>query len=59
LSSNESTPYKHALEDAAAFLVSLNRLEQGPEVAFSKTFVALALNEFEEQRSDLVLREDL
>ena len=40
------------LEHAAADLVFLDRFEQRPEIALAKSFVALALDEFEEDRAD-------
>src|SRR5512146_1304340 len=46
-------------EDAAADLVELDRLEQGLEVALAEAFVALALDQLEEDRADHVLGEDL
>src|SRR5258706_8997090 len=46
-------------DDAAADLVALERFEERLEVAFAEAFVALALDEFEEDRAELRLREDL
>ena len=40
------------LDDAAAYLVFLDAFEQGAEIAFAEAFVALALDELEEDRSD-------
>jgi hypothetical protein len=40
-------------------LVEFDRLEQGAEIAFAETLVALALDDLEEDRSDHVLGEDL
>src|SRR5439155_2203242 len=40
------------LQDAAADLVFLDTLEQGAEVALAETFIALALDELEEDRPD-------
>src|SRR5690348_6468648 len=37
---------------AAADLVFLDRLEQGAEIAFAEALIALALNEFEEDRPE-------
>ena len=48
-----------ALDDAAANLVELHRLEQRLEVALAESVVALALDELEEHRPELVLGEDL
>ena len=47
------------LHDAAADLVQLHRFEQRLEVALAESLVALALDEFEEHRPELVLGEDL
>src|SRR5829696_1187190 len=47
------------LDHAAAELVALHRLEERLEVAFAEAFVALALDELEEYRPELRLREDL
>src|ERR1700761_1962926 len=47
------------LQHAAADLVELQALEQRLEVAFAETVIALALDEFEEDRTQHVLREDL
>src|SRR6185295_15488021 len=46
-------------QHSSAHLVQLDRLEQRPEVAFAESFVALALDDLEEDRADDVLREDL
>src|SRR5262245_44425118 len=43
----------------AAHLVELDRLEQRLEIAFAESFVALALDDLEEDRPDDVLGEDL
>src|SRR5512138_2006761 len=40
-------------------LIEFDRFEQRLEVAFAETFVAFALDDLEEDRSDHVLREDL
>jgi hypothetical protein len=40
------------VENAASDLIFLNRDEECAEIALAKTFVALALNEFEEDRAD-------
>ena len=48
-----------SLQHAAAHLVALDGLEQGLEVAFAETLVALALDDLEENRTDRVLGEDL
>src|SRR5580692_9693644 len=37
-------------DDAAADLVELDRLKQGAEIAFAKTFIALALDNLKEDR---------
>src|SRR6202021_1559201 len=47
------------LQPAAPHLVFLDRFEQRLEVAFAKAVVALALDEFEEDRADRVGRENL
>ena len=47
------------LQRATADLVALDGFKQGFEVAFAKTFVALALDELEKHRAQLGLREDL
>ncbi|CAM2148565.1 hypothetical protein PT2222_200015 [Paraburkholderia tropica] len=47
------------LHDAAADLVEFDRFEQRLEVAFAEALIALALDDLEEDRADLVLREDL
>src|SRR5213596_2086723 len=47
------------LQHTPANLILLDRLEQRLEVAFAKTIVALALDEFEENRPDRVRRKDL
>src|SRR5436190_560942 len=46
-------------EHASADLVTLDRLEQGLEVAFAESIVALALDEFEEHRPENGLRKNL
>jgi hypothetical protein len=46
-------------QHATAHLVQLHGFEQSLEVAFAETFVALALNELEKDRTQLVLAEDL
>src|SRR3954470_8586809 len=46
-------------EDAAAHLVELDALEQSLEIALAEALVALALDDFEEDRADHVLGEDL
>src|SRR3954465_12858720 len=46
-------------EDAAADLVELDRFEQGLEIALAEAFIALALDDLEEDRADHVLGEDL
>src|SRR5690606_12792547 len=48
-----------ASEHAALHLVALDALEQGLEVALAEAFVALALDDLEEDRADRVLGEDL
>ena len=47
------------LQHASADLVELDALEQGLEVAFAESFVALALDDLEEDRADHFLGEDL
>src|SRR5262249_17829269 len=47
------------LQNAAADLVKLDRFEEGAEVAFAETLVALALADLEEDRTDDRLGEDL
>src|SRR5690606_38412524 len=44
---------------AAAHLVQLYGFEQGFEIAFAKTVVALALDDFKENRTNLVFSENL
>ena len=46
-------------QHAALHLVALDALEQRLEVAFAEAFVALALDDLEEDRADRVLGEDL
>src|SRR6186713_3040470 len=46
-------------QHSSAHLVQLDRLEQRLEVAFAEAFVALPLDELEEDRPELVLAEDL
>src|SRR5262250_182942 len=46
-------------QHAAADLVELDRFEEGAEVAFAETLVALALDDLEEDRADDGLGEDL
>src|SRR5690606_41198788 len=46
-------------EDPAPHLVALDALEQRLEVALAEAFVALALDDLEEDRADRVLGEDL
>src|SRR3546814_6509952 len=48
-----------ALQHAALDLVALDGLEQGLEVAFAEAFVALALDDLEEDRAERVRGEDL
>src|SRR3546814_8638669 len=48
-----------ALQHAALHLVALDAFEQGLEVAFAEAFVALALDDLEEDRAERVLGEDL
>src|ERR1700761_7671262 len=47
------------LHYTAANLVQLDRLEQRLEVAFAEALIALALNDLEEDRANLVFGEDL
>src|SRR5689334_12765223 len=47
------------LEDAPSHLVELDAFEQRLEIALAEAFVALALDDLEEDRADHVLREDL
>src|SRR6185312_14196227 len=49
----------HQLDDAAADLILLDRLEERAEVALAEAFVALALDDLEEDRTDHVAGEDL
>src|SRR5207244_11372371 len=46
-------------ENATLDLVELDRFEQRLEVAFAEAFVALPLDELEEDRAELVLGKDL
>src|SRR5262249_40921204 len=50
---------RSVLQDAAADLVEFDTFEQGFEIALAKAFVALALDELEEDRPERVLGEDL
>ena len=50
---------RSTFQHAAAHLVQLDALKQRLEVAFPKALVALALNELEEDRTQLVFTEDL
>src|SRR4051794_14472591 len=47
------------LDHAPAYLILLDRFEERLEVAFAESLVALALDELEEHRPELVLRKDL
>src|SRR5258708_22090287 len=47
------------LNDPAAHLVELDALEQGFEIALAEAFVALALDDLEEDRADHILGENL
>src|SRR6516164_4005486 len=47
------------LEHAAANLIFFDRDKQRPEIAFAKTFIALALDELEKDWADQIGREDL
>ena len=46
-------------EKPALHLVALDAFEQRLEVAFAETFIALALDDFEEDRPDRIGSEDL
>src|SRR5215471_11304159 len=46
-------------QDTAADLVALDRFEERAEIALAKAFVALALDDLEEDRADDGLGEDL
>jgi hypothetical protein len=46
-------------QHAALHLVALDGLEQRLEIAFAEAFVALALDDLEEDRAECVLGEDL
>ena len=46
-------------QHAAANLVFLDRFEQRLEIAFAEALVALALDDFEENRANHILGEDL
>src|ERR1700761_8963507 len=48
-----------SLQHAAADLVELQDLEQRLEIALAEAVIALALDEFEEDRPEDILREDL
>src|SRR5690606_27033959 len=48
-----------SLEHAAAHLVQLDGFEQRLEVALAETLVALALDDLDKDRADLVFGEDL
>src|SRR3984893_10789202 len=47
------------LDDAAAFLVEFDGLEQGLKIPFAEALVALALNDLEKDRPDGILGEYL
>src|SRR6267378_6352359 len=47
------------LQNAAPDLIELDRFEQSLEVAFAEPFMALALDDLEENGSDHIAREDL
>src|SRR5579859_1720978 len=47
------------LQHAAADLVEFQALEQRLEIAFAEAFIAFALDEFEKDRTQQILREDL
>ncbi len=47
------------VHDTTSNLVAFDRLEQRLKIAFAKSLVLLALNEFEERRSHHVRRKDL
>src|SRR5471032_753959 len=47
------------LHHATPYLIEFNRFEQRLEVAFAETLIALALDDLEEDRANLVFREDL
>src|SRR5450755_1126744 len=47
------------LQHSAPDLIQLDRLEQGAEVAFAESFIALALNDLEKDRADDGRRENL
>src|SRR5271154_4827856 len=51
--------WRRRLQDAAALLIELDGLEQCLEITFTKTVIALALNDFKKDRADCVLGEDL
>src|SRR5687768_14983536 len=55
----EGEGLKNTSKHPALHLVALDALEQRLEVAFAETFVALALDDLEEDRADRVLGEDL
>src|SRR3546814_20006187 len=48
-----------AFQYAPAHLIQFDGFEQGLEVAFAKAFVAFALDNFEKNRADLILGENL
>src|SRR5690606_23668174 len=50
---------RQSLDDSPTHLIQLNGLEERLEITFTETFVAFALNDLEEDRTDDVLREDL
>src|SRR5438270_3009345 len=53
------SPLRLRREHAAADLVALDRFEQRPEIALAEAFIALALDDLEEDRADHGLGEDL
>jgi hypothetical protein len=55
----EAEALRLVLHYTAANLVQLDRLEQRLEVAFAEALIALALDDLEEDRSNLVFSEDL
>src|SRR3954465_265502 len=46
-------------DDAALYLVELDRFEQCLEIALAEALIPLALDDLEEDRADHILREDL
>ena len=53
------TPGRGKSDDAAAYLLEFDGFKESLEVALAEAFVALALDDFEENRAEYIGREDL